>query len=162
MDAADLARRFGLDGAPKLSDGPVARGRQGEVWRLETAGGSWAVKVPFGRSVADDVREATLFQEAAHAAGVPTPQVRRTTEGTVFATVEGRQVRLYEWVDLLAPDPRLDPALVGAVVAAVHQVPVAAPRRGRPLVRRPGRRRTMGAAGRAAAGSAGAVRRTVG
>ena len=94
------------------------------MWRLDTADGSWAVKVPFGRTVADDVRAATLFQEAAHAAGVPTPQVRRTTEGTVFATVEGRQVRLYEWVDLLAPDPRLDPALVGAVVAAVHQVPV--------------------------------------
>lgn len=70
------------------------------------------------------MRVATAFQEAAYTAGVPTPQVRRTTDGCVFATVEGRQVRLYEWVDLLAPDSCLDPALVGAVVAAIHRVSV--------------------------------------
>ena len=64
---------------------------------------------------------ATAFQEAAYAA-VPTPQVRRTTEGCVFATLEGRQVRVYEWVDLRAPDARLDPDQVGAVVAAIHRV----------------------------------------
>jgi Phosphotransferase enzyme family len=41
----------------------------------------------------------------------------------VFATIAGRQVRVYEWVDLRAPDSRLDPARVGAVVAAIHRVP---------------------------------------
>ncbi|HEU0212545.1 MAG TPA: phosphotransferase [Jiangellaceae bacterium] len=122
MDAAQLARRFSLGGAAKLSDGPVARGKQGVVWRLETADGSWAVKLPFRRSNEDEVRLAAAFQEAAYAAGVPTPQVRRTTEGSVFATVRGQQVRVYEWVDVRAPNPRLDPALVGAVVAAMHQV----------------------------------------
>ena len=79
------------------------------MWRLDTAEGSWAVKVPFRQSGEDEVRSATAFQEAAYAAGVPTPQVRRTTEGCVFATLEGRQVRVYEWVDLRAPDARLDP-----------------------------------------------------
>ena len=123
MDAAELAGRFGLSGDPRLSDGPVARGKQGVVWRLEAADGSWAVKVPFDGSGEEDVRTSTLFQEAAHAAGVPTPRVRRTTEGTVFATVDGRPVRVYEWVDLLAPDHTLEPALVGAVLAAVHRVP---------------------------------------
>ncbi|MGH8838222.1 MAG: phosphotransferase, partial [Jiangellaceae bacterium] len=122
MDAAELARRFSLGGAAKLSDGPVARGKQDVVWRLETAEGSWAVKLPFRRSNEGEVRLAAAFQEAAYAAGVPTPQVRRTTEGSVFATVRGQQVRVYEWVDLRATDPRLDPALVGAVVAAMHQV----------------------------------------
>jgi len=120
----DLARRFGLGGAARLSDGPVARGKQGVVWRLETAAGSWAVKVPFHACGEDEVRLATGFQEAAHTAGVPTPQVRRTSEGRVLATLEGKQVRVYEWVDLLSPDPCLDPALVGAVVAAIHRVPV--------------------------------------
>ena len=124
MDATDLARCFALGGAAKLSDGPVARGKQGVVWRLETADGSWAVKLPFQESSEDEVHVATVFQEAAYAAGVPTPQVRRTAEGSVFATVRGRQVRVYEWVDLRAPDPCLDPALVGAVVAAMHQVSV--------------------------------------
>src|SRR5215472_1226274 len=100
VDAADLAQQFGLGRAEKLSDGPVSRGRQGLVWRLDTADGSWAVKVPFDRSTEDEVRLATAFQEAAYAAGVPTPQVRRTTEGCVFGAVGGRQVRVYEWVEL--------------------------------------------------------------
>jgi len=127
VDAAELARRFALGGTAGLSDGPVARGKQGVVWRLETAEGSWAVKEPFCQSGEDDVRASTAFQEAAHATGVPTPQVRRTAEGSVFATVDGRQVRVYEWVDLRAPDPCVEPALVGAVVAAMHQVPFSEP-----------------------------------
>jgi Ser/Thr protein kinase RdoA (MazF antagonist) len=92
------------------------------VWRLETAAGNWAVKVPFHPSSEAEVRVATAFQEAAYTAGVPTPRVRRTTGGSVFATIDGKQVRMYEWVDLLAPDRCLDPALVGAVVATMHQV----------------------------------------
>ena len=127
MDAVDLARRFGLGGAAKLSDGPVARGKQGLVWRLDTAEGSWAVKVPFHQSGEDEVHSATAFQEAACVAGVPAPQVRRTTEGCVFATLGGRQVRVYEWVDLRAPDARLDPDRIGAVVAAIHRVPATEP-----------------------------------
>jgi Ser/Thr protein kinase RdoA (MazF antagonist) len=124
VDAVDLAERFALGGAASLSDGPVARGKQGVVWRLDTADGSWAVKVPFHPSGEDEVRLATRFQEAAHSAGVPTPQVRRTTDGRVFATVDDRQVRVYEWVDLDVPDSSLDPAMVGTVVAAMHQVTV--------------------------------------
>ncbi len=125
MDAVELAQRFSLGPAAKLSDGPVARGKQGLVWRLDTAEGRWAVKVPFHQSGEDEVRVATAFQEAARAAGVPAPRVRRTTDGSVFATIEGRQVRVYEWVDLLDPDCMLDPARVGAVVAAIHRVSVA-------------------------------------
>lgn len=122
MDAAAISERFGLGRAARLSDGPVARGRQGVVWRLETADGRWAVKVPFERSTEADVRLATGFHEAAYAAGVPTPEVRRTVEGSVFATVDGTQVRVYEWVDLRPPDLRLDPELVGATVATLHRV----------------------------------------
>ena len=127
MDAADLARRFGLGRPVRLSDGPVARGKQGVVWRLDTAAGSWAVKVPFGPCSEDEVRASTLFQEAACAAGVPAPRVQRSTDGCVFATVAGRQVRVYEWADLRAPDPGLDPEQVGVVVAALHRVSGADP-----------------------------------
>jgi len=123
VDGADLAGRFGLGPAARLSDGPVARGKQGLVWRLDAADGSWAVKVPFDQSSEDEVHVATVFQEAACAAGIPAPRVRRTTQGCVFAAMEDRQARVYEWVDLLAPDPGLDPARVGAVVAAIHRVP---------------------------------------
>ncbi|HEY2079975.1 MAG TPA: phosphotransferase [Streptosporangiaceae bacterium] len=122
MDATDLAERFALGPAAKLSDGPVARGKQGLVWRLDTAEGSWAVKVPLHRTSEEQVRAATEFQEAAYACGVPAPQVRRTAEGHVIADIAGSQVRVYEWVDLGPPDLTLDPARVGAVVAAIHRV----------------------------------------
>ena len=102
------------------------------MWRLETAEASWAVKVPLEPETEDEVQVSTAFQEAAYAAGVPTPRVRRTTDGHVFATVGGTRVRVYEWVDLLAPDPLLDPALVGATVAAIHQVPSPGPDRRTP------------------------------
>jgi Ser/Thr protein kinase RdoA (MazF antagonist) len=122
VDAAEVARRFSLGGAARLSDGPVARGKQGLVWRLDTADGRWAVKVLFDQSTEDEVRWSAAFQEAACAAGVPAPRVRRTTEGCVFAALESTQVRVYEWVDLRGPDPQLDPGRVGAVVAAIHHV----------------------------------------
>jgi Ser/Thr protein kinase RdoA (MazF antagonist) len=124
MDAAEVASCFGLGGVARLSDGPLARGKQGLVWRLETADGRWAVKVPFDRCAEDEAAAAASFQEAACAAGVPAPLVRRTTSGRVFATVAGRQVRVYEWVDLMPPDARLDPGMVGAAVAALHRVRV--------------------------------------
>ena len=120
-----MAERFGLGRAVGLSDGPVARGKEGLVWRLDTAEGSWAVKMPFDWPREGEADGTTAFHEAAYAAGVPTPQVRRTIDGRVFATIAGTQVRVYEWVDLLDPDPRLDPALVGTVVAGIHRVRVA-------------------------------------
>jgi Ser/Thr protein kinase RdoA (MazF antagonist) len=122
VDAAELARRFGLGTARRLSDGPVARGRQGGVWRLETTDGDFAVKVPFDVGPDEEVRRSTELQEEAWAAGVPTPRVRRTTDGQVLARVSGVPVRVYGWVDLLPPDRRLDPAVVGRVVAGMHRV----------------------------------------
>ncbi len=124
MDAVDLARRFALATPARLSDRPVGRGKEGVVWRLDTTDGVWAVKVPFDPVTEDEVAGSTAFQEAAYAAGVPTPGVRRAADGRVFAAVGGRQVRLYEWVDLRAPDPGLDPAAVGTVLAAIHQVSI--------------------------------------
>lgn len=124
MDAVQLARRFGLAGRARLSDEPVARGKQGVVWRMQTEDGLWAVKEPFHRSSEERVSTATRFQEAAHAGGVPTPRVLRTPDGSVLADLEGHQVRVYEWVDLHDPDPGLDPAVVGDAVAAIHQVAV--------------------------------------
>jgi aminoglycoside phosphotransferase (APT) family kinase protein len=120
VEAVELARRFGLGRAVRLSDGPVARGKQGLVWRLDTTDGSWAVKTALDPFDVDEAVAATVFQEAAYAAGVPTPQVRRTTEGRVFAAIAGTEVRVYEWVDLMPPDLGLDPAQVGAVLAAIH------------------------------------------
>lgn len=125
MDGGTLARRFGLAAPARLSDGPVARGKQGLVWRLDTPESRWAVKVPLYPTDEDEVRSSTAFHEAACAAGVPAPRVRRTVEGCVFAALDGRLVRMYEWVDLRPRDAMLDPHLVGAAVAAIHRVPAA-------------------------------------
>ncbi len=127
MDAGEVAARFGLGRPLRLSDGPVARGRQGVVWRLDTVDGPWAVKVAFERSTESEVAVPARLQEAASAAGVPTPPVRRALDGAVLADVGPDQVRVYGWVDLLAPDTRLDPELVGTVVAGVHLAGVALP-----------------------------------
>ncbi len=96
VDAAAIAGRFRLGYAARLSDGPVARGKQALVWRLETADGSWAVETAFHPTSEDDVRLATAFHEATHRAGVPSRPcaVRRT--GRVFATVGGGRLRVYE------------------------------------------------------------------
>lgn len=127
MDAAAIAGRFGLGARATLSDGPVARGKQGAVWRLTTADGRWAVKVPFRHEDEAALAPAAAFQEAAAASGVPAPRIRRTAEGALFAVVDGVRLRVYEWVDLGAPDPLLDPELAGAAVAAIHRVPGAEP-----------------------------------
>lgn len=123
MDAAELAELFDLGRAVRISDGPVARGKRGEIWRLDTDAGRWAVKVPFDACTEDGVAAPTAFHEAARAAGVPAPALRRTPAGRVLAEAGGRPVRMYEWLDLAAPDRLLDPRLVGTTVAALHLAP---------------------------------------
>jgi Ser/Thr protein kinase RdoA (MazF antagonist) len=118
-----LADLFGLGEARRL-DGPVAFGRLGEIWRLDTEGGSFAVKHSrFPVSVEDAERDAG-YQDLVRQAGVPMPAVVRALEGTVLADLGGDPVRVYEWVDVLPVDRRLDPAEIGRVVAAIHRVRV--------------------------------------
>ena len=120
-DAAEIAERFSLGDAATLS-GPVARGEVGQVWRLSTSRGSFAVKEPFEPIPADEVREHADYQEAAHAAGIPAPAVLRAANGDAFAELAGVQVRAFEWVDLRGRDPNVDPAQVGRIVASIHRL----------------------------------------
>ena len=102
---------------------PVARGEQGTVWRLDTDLGSYAIKEPFEPQTEADASADVAYQEAVLASSkVPMPSPMWTSSGSVLATVEGRQLRAYEWVDLLPSDADSDPALVGRTVAAIHQV----------------------------------------
>ena len=119
-----ILARFDLGLWGKLSDGPVASGRLGSIWRLDTERGSWAVK-PVDDMLDEDLAallEGAAFQEAALAAGVPTPAVRRTRGGECIADCGGVRVRLHAWVDLHDPDVNLDPAEVGRLVAGLHRV----------------------------------------
>ena len=115
---------FDLGSKGRLSDGPVASGRLGSIWRLDTESGSWAVK-QVGDIAADELDEmldGASFQEAALAAGVPTPAVRRTRAGELIADCGGVRVRLHAWVDLHDPDTGLDPVELGQLIAALHRV----------------------------------------
>lgn len=119
-----LLAAFELGSWGRLSDGPVASGRLGSIWRLDTESGSWAVKEVGDASDEElaGLLEGASFQEAALAAGVPTPEVRRTRSGELITETGGARVRLHSWVDLHDPDVDLDPVELGRLVAGLHRV----------------------------------------
>src|SRR3954464_4038985 len=121
---ASILAAFELGSRGRLSDGPVASGRLGSIWRLDTERGSWALKRV--GDIADqalaELLEGAAFQEAVLAAGISTPAVRRTRAGEVIADCGGVRVRLHSWVDLHDTDPNLDPVEVGQLVAGLHRV----------------------------------------
>jgi len=120
-DADAIVAAFALGEVRSLT-GPVARGEQGQVWRLEMTRGAWAVKETFDPPDESAVAEGTAVQEAAALAGIATPQVARTTGGDVLHACRGTSVRVYQWVDLGPPDRLVDPAVVGLLLAAIHRL----------------------------------------
>ncbi len=120
-----LLETFGLGTTGQLSAGPVAEGRVGSIWRLDTDLGSWVVK-----PVPGDLRpealaaleDTTAFQEAALRDGVPTPAVRRTRAGDVVGDLGDVRVTVLSWVDLLGPNRALEPVALGRLLARLHRV----------------------------------------
>lgn len=124
MDAQPVAAAFGLGRAESLSE-PVARGELGQVRRLVTATGVWAVKEslePAGRDEVAEAEASGAFHLACWQAGIPTPEPRRAADGRLSAEVGGELLRAYGWVDLEDPDTGLDPVEVGGLLAALHAV----------------------------------------
>jgi Ser/Thr protein kinase RdoA (MazF antagonist) len=100
-----------------------SRGMQGQIWRLVTSRGVFAVKELLVRQTAADAALDVAYQEAVLAAGtVPMPRPVRSTTGEVLLETAGHQLRVYEWVEVGPPRNDLDPALIGTVLAAIHQV----------------------------------------
>src|SRR4029077_17267644 len=120
-DADRIAASYGCGAGAELR-GPGARGDQGEVWRLVTLAGSWAETLLYEDQDPAEAHADAVYQELVRHAAVPMPAVRRTVEGEILCALDGRWVRGYEWVEGLQPAPRLDPASVGALVAAIHGV----------------------------------------
>jgi len=119
-----IAEAFDLGTDGRLSDGPVASGRIGSIWRLETDRGSWAVK-QVEDADADEVASllaGAAFQEAAFAAAVPTPALRRARDGSVITEIDEIHLRVYAWVDLEGPRLDLDARRLGELVATLHCV----------------------------------------
>jgi hypothetical protein len=102
--ATTIARAYGL-GTPVREMIMVARAEQGRVWRLDTDTGAFAIKELILRQTPADAVADVAYQEAMLATGVvPMPRPIRTG---------------------------LDPAVIGATFAAIHQVHYAP---GRPLI----------------------------
>ena len=92
-------RRAVADGAGRARrGGPGLAARHGR----RDVGGEGDVR-PAGRGPTS--RRSRRFQEAAAAAGVATPPRRPPPDGAAARAVGGVQVRVYEWVDLLPPEP---------------------------------------------------------
>lgn len=119
---ATLLEAYDL-GEGTLSAAPVALGRVGAVWRLDATSGVWAVKTNTNPEEEDGAAATAGFQEAAVAAGVPAPGVRRTRDGAVLTFVGRTSLRVLEWVDMAGPDATLDPVAVGGLLAGLHRVP---------------------------------------
>jgi len=123
-DAPRVAATYGLGDALNFT-GPVARGVIGQIWRLDTSVGSWAVKEWFDEPDRAEVEEGARFQKAAADAGIPSPPVVRTASGDLLAQLDGTTTRVQGWVELNDRDPILDPVDVGQLVGLLHQVPFA-------------------------------------
>src|SRR6186713_1009008 len=123
-DAPRVAATYGLGDALNFT-GPVARGVIGQIWRLDTSIGSWAVKEWFDEPDRAEVEEGARFQKAAADAGIPSPPVVRTASGDLLAQLDGTTTRVQGWVELNDRDPILDPVDVGQLVGLLHQVPFA-------------------------------------
>jgi Ser/Thr protein kinase RdoA (MazF antagonist) len=96
---ATLAEHYALGTEASLS-GPVARGEQGQVWRITTKLGTWALKELWVSKTEREARADADFQAAVRAAGVPMPRVVRTADGaTDRRRIEGEIGRAVE--DLL-------------------------------------------------------------
>src|SRR5439155_3237764 len=120
--ASFIADRYALGDRATLT-GPVARGELGQVWRLITSNGTWAVKEPFEPKSEAESREEAEIQGIAREAGIPAPGVIRSADGNVSLVVGDVRICVFEWVDVLERDPGLDPVSVGQVVASIHRVP---------------------------------------
>jgi aminoglycoside phosphotransferase (APT) family kinase protein len=97
----------------------------GEVWKVDTGRGVWAVKALFPWGVYDPMPPDVEVQLAAAAAGIalPRPVVHRDV---AVVTVSSRQYRAYEWVEL---DPPVQPPATaeraheaGHILGAIHEL----------------------------------------
>jgi Ser/Thr protein kinase RdoA (MazF antagonist) len=131
LTAADwqaLGREFGLGQAIR-APARVARGAMGEVWRLETTAGCWAVKWQFPWAPADSRPADVAVQLAAADAGIPLPLPVTTPAGIAVVAVRGRHARVYHWIDLGEPlSPPVSPAAAaeaGRLLGLLHGLALA-------------------------------------
>ena len=123
--AAQVADRFDLGPDARLGVEAV-RGEQGQVRRMVTARGTFAVKESFAPVDPDEAQRTSEFQVACHEAGAPCPRPLPDRDGRFLAVIGDLPIRVQTWVDVHDADPLIDPALVGTAMGRLHCVVVPA------------------------------------
>lgn len=109
-------------GSPRGAMTYAASGEQGVIWRLDTDRGRFAVKHLLIRLDEESLGDEVALVDAALAASAVTlPRPVRTPAGRLLADVGDWQLRVGTWVDIADPDPSIDPAAVGRMLAALHR-----------------------------------------
>jgi aminoglycoside phosphotransferase (APT) family kinase protein len=108
-----LADRFDL-GRIRGDASYVARGAMGQIWRLRTGAGDWAVKWQFPWAPTDARPADVPLQLAAAAAGIPLPLPVVAPDGAAVVRVRDEHARVYEWMDLGEPVPPPVPEAIAA------------------------------------------------
>jgi Ser/Thr protein kinase RdoA (MazF antagonist) len=129
--AMGLSQAFGLGDLTKPMM-PVTRGLEGRgVWSLETSSGRWAVKVLYDWITESVVGAGTKLAGAARDLGARTPEPVRSPQGRLIETVDGRNWRAFEWLDLRPPltnpIPPATAERVGSILAGLHKLQLPAP-----------------------------------
>jgi Ser/Thr protein kinase RdoA (MazF antagonist) len=125
--SAAVAEAFALG---RVASPPVfvARGAMGEIWKLMTDTGAWAVKVLFDWGEAPARPSDVDMQLAALGAGIALPRPIVTADDRAVVAIDGTRYRAYEWADLDPPVPRPAPparaAEAGTLLGRLHQLGV--------------------------------------
>lgn len=127
-EVAEAASRFDLGEVAACL--PLETGTINSNFRLETARGTWFLRVNEGKTLAEVAYEAELVVHLA-ARGVPTPRPAATHDGRPFADVSGKLLTLFPWVaGAHADPPRAEHTrAAGASLAMLHVAGEGFPRR---------------------------------
>src|SRR5688500_4923401 len=98
-----VGKRFDL-GRPSGPLTSAGRGGTGEVFRLDTERGWWAVKALFAGTT-DNSEEDVRLQLAAAISGARLPRPIHTEAGRAVIEVGKQRIRVYDWVDI-ADEPK--------------------------------------------------------
>lgn len=127
-EGADLrfvAAQFGLGRPRAVAVG--ARGAMGEIYRLDTDTGVYAVKRLLWEVPEESAAEREVaFAQLCGTVGVPSPRVLRTAEGAILLPAGSADTawRVAEWVEGSTP-ARLDPAVatwLAGVAGRIHRL----------------------------------------
>lgn len=116
--ADEIALRFGLGVVESFEQ--VVRGAMGQISRLVTENGSFAVKELFAWDPGDSAEDEAASTSSARLLGLTVPLEVRDLQGQLVSNIQDRRYRAYEWFDLEHHADR-SPELLGNALGRLHR-----------------------------------------